>query len=57
MTTPQWVAEGAGVPGAGKIEKSVKIFGGGGGAIGERELAFGRPGLLLDKAGRRRLLP
>jgi len=41
----------------GKIEKSVKIHGGDGSAIGEREPAFDRLGLLLDKAGRRRLLP
>jgi hypothetical protein len=57
MTIPRWVAEGAGAPRAEKIEKSVKIHGGDGGAIGEREPAFDRPGLRLDKAGRRRLLP
>jgi hypothetical protein len=57
MTIDRWAAKGAGAPGAEKIEKSVKIHNGGGGAIGEREPAFDRPGLRLDKAGRRRLLP
>jgi hypothetical protein len=56
-TILRWTAEKAGAPRAAKIEKSVKIHDGDGGAIGECEPAFDRPGLLLDKAGRRRLLP